>query len=91
MGDATSYSMFMCTWSKKYRSLQDEFPSDDEPEAALKLPRGVFQVVLPASEKVQRQGLVPARFVFKQQDLRFLKSKLLPSSSETINVLASPD
>lgn len=80
MGDATSYSMFMCTWSEKYQGLLEDLPSpaDDEPQAALKLPKGVFRMATPATPTKPRQGLVPGRFGFKQEDLQALKAKVFP-------------
>jgi len=74
LGDATSYSTFMCSWSEHYRRLLA-----DQPAAMAGLPSGVFDMAMARASPTQpRRPVVPGRFCFTQQDLQNLKARFFP-------------
>ncbi len=77
LGDATSYSMFMCMWSTQYRRILD-----DRPAAMKGLPSGVFDMAMTTAAPTQpRRPVVPGRFCFTQNHLQSLKAQLFPSGA----------
>ena len=83
VGDASSYSTFLRTWSEKYEELLKG--SARQPVLSLELPKGTFRIPKLPSQPSAGRKFLSGSFRFSDSRLRSLKTCISPNSSGNNN------